>query len=238
MLRFNRATALLAAALLALTATLAWAAPGSPLPGLLAEPRRGYDPLSVAEQDLGRSAALRHAAVAALTAASPRFEVLLIERHPETKAVMQSGDWPRRADVYLYLYTSDTLVHAVVDLADGTVDEWRTARNIQLPLTAAEAARAVAIALADGPLAAALQREYRAVTGQRLIDAGRQLVVAPIVFRADAQPARAVGGSVDCGAQRCAQLLISTADGVVVDLSPIVNLSSESVVSAGAFFQD
>ena len=53
----------------------------------------------------------------------------------ETKEVMRSGNWPRRADVYTYLYDSDTLLLAVMNLTTGQVDSVETMQNVQLPLT-------------------------------------------------------------------------------------------------------
>ena len=65
--------------------------------------------------------------------------------------------------------------------------------------------------------------------------------VAPIserwtfIFRADANPATQ-GAATVCGRHRCAQLLVESTDDLLVDLLPIVDLSTGRVVSRTGFF--
>src|SRR5262245_23319122 len=106
-----------------LTATLVWAAPGA---SQVLTPRTGYDPLSDSEQSQARTLAFQHPDVVRALEGVGRSELLLIERHAETKTVMQSGNWPRRADVFVYLYDSDTLLHTVVNLTTRAIDSVET----------------------------------------------------------------------------------------------------------------
>lgn len=216
---------------LTLTATLAWAAPGA---SLLFTPRTGYDPLSAEEQNQARTLAYQHAEFTRLASAASRSEVLLIERHEETKAVMQSGRWPRRADVYVYLYDSDTLLHAVANLTTRVVDSVETAQGVQLPLTENEMARAFQLLTADATQKAALAAQYQTLTGQALTQPDTQLKFRALIYRADAQPT-AHPGAAACGPHRCAQFLITTQNDVVINLLPIVDLSLGAAVSAEPF---
>jgi hypothetical protein len=216
---------------LALTATLVWAAPGA---GLLPAPRTGYDPLSPDEQALARRLAFQQAEFARLVNAARQSEVLLIERHAETKAVMQSGQWPRRADVYVYLYDSDTLLHAVANLITRTVDSVETAQDAQLPLTQNETARAFQLLMADVTARADIAAQYQTITGEALTKPETQLKFSALIYRADSMPG-ANPGAAACGPRRCAQFLLATQDDIVINLLPIVDLSLGAVVSAGPF---
>src|SRR6187431_2373891 len=124
--RYLRLIALALVFGLALTATLVWAAPGV---SLLDPPRTGYDPLSPEEQEHARALAVQQGEFAIAVNAASRSELLLIERHAEEKSVTQSGNWPRRADVYTYVYDNDTLLRAVVNLSSGQVDIVETSQD-------------------------------------------------------------------------------------------------------------
>jgi hypothetical protein len=216
---------------LALTATLVWAAPGV---SLLDTPRTGYDPLSFEEQEQARALAGQHDEFARAVNATSRSEVLLIERHAEAKAVMQSGNWPRRADVYIYLYDSDTLLRAVVNLTTRQVDSVETAQDVQLPLTQSETDRAFQLLMADGAVKTDIAAQYQTITGEALAQPKDQLKLSTLIYRADAMP-DANRGAAACGPHRCAQFLIATQNDVVINLLPIVDLSLGALVSAGPF---
>lgn len=177
--------ALIIVALLAVTAA-AEAAPQ----------RIGFDPLSVEEQQLAREAALAAPSVAQLLEGIRRSELLLIERHEESKEVYNSnGAWPRRADVFIYNYAQDTLVRAVVDLSAGEVDSVEALQSFQLPFTANEAAVALGIALADGLAGELILDEYQRLVGTLLTP--EAVEVSPIVLcRLDARWRRAGTGRV------------------------------------------
>lgn len=231
---FPRRLRLLALALavgLAFIATLVWAAPGMSLQN---PPRTGYDPLSPEEQERARTLAVQQAEFANALDAESRSELLLIERHVETKTDMRSGNWPRRADIYTYLYDSDTLLHAVVNLATGQVDSVETSQNVQLPLTQNETGSAIQLLLADATVMANIARQYQTITGTELTQPETQLKLNALIYRADAMP-NANPGAAACGLHRCAQFLIATQNDVVINLLPIVDLSLGAVVSAGPF---
>lgn len=216
---------------LTFTATLVWAAPGI---NQFQPPRTGYDPLSPEEQQQASALAVRQREFANALNAANRSELLLIERHAESKSDMRSGNWPRRADVYTYLYDSDTLMLAVVNLTSGRVDTVERMQNVQLPLTQNETARALEILLADAALMAKMAEQYQTITGQPLTQPEAQLKFNTLIYRADAMPG-ANPGAAACGLHRCAQFLVVTQNDVVINLLPIVDLSLETVVSAGPF---
>ena len=216
---------------LTFTATLAWAAPGVVQ---LQTPRTGYDPLSPQEQERARTLAVQRADFANALNAVSRSELLLIERHAESKTDMRSGNWPRRADVYTYLYDSDTLLLAVVNLTSGRVHSVETMQNVQLPLTQNETERAIELLLADATLMANVATQYQTITGTALTQPETQLKLNALIYRADAMP-NANSGAAACGLHRCAQLLLATQSDIVINLLPIVDLSLETVVSAGPF---
>ena len=229
--RRQRLMALGLAVALACIATLVWAAPGV---SQLQTPRSGYDPLSPEEQERARTLAVQRAEFANALNAASRSELLLIERHVESKADMRSGNWPRRADVYTYLYDSDTLLLAVVNLTSGQVNSVQTVQNVQLPLTQNETDRAIQLLLADATVMANIAGQYQTITGAGLTQPEAQLKLNALIYRADAMP-NANPGAAACGLHRCAQFLIATQNDVVINLLPIVDLSLETVVSTGPF---
>ena len=216
---------------LTFTATLVWAAPGVIQ---LQTPRTGYDPLSPEEQERARTLAVQRADFANALNAASRSELLLIERHAESKTDMRSGNWPRRADVYTYLYDSDTLMLAVVNLTSGRVDSVETMQNVQPPLTQNETNRAIQLLLDDATLMANIATQYQTITGEGLTQPETQLKLNTLIYRADAMP-NANPGAAACGLHRCAQFLIATQNDIVINLLPIVDLSLETVVSTGPF---
>jgi hypothetical protein len=213
----------------------------------------GYDPLTPAEQTralqalqgAGRAmqgltlpdSASRTGAAAPATAgtsAAPAEEVLLVERHQEDKQAYDQGRWPRRADVYVYRYADDTLIRQVYNMDTNQVDQLDPVQGVQLPLTAAESQRALAIALADGIVRPMLDAEFRLITQQDLVSSD-QLILKAMTFHADAAPGKELGEAAQCGIKRCAQLLLAAGDNVALQVIPIVDLSSGKVVQALPF---
>lgn len=233
--------AVLAAILLSGTAiTLASTAPISQTGG-----GAGYDPLGTDEQArvvqaLQQAGALPPAAAAAASAAAatvpaaPEQEILLVERHAEDKATYAQGRWQRRADVYVYRYADDTLIHQIYNLDTNQIDRVETVQRVQLALTAAETQRAAAIALADPVLRPQLDAEFQRITGQ-VLTAPEQLQIKAMAFHADSAPGHDLGAAADCGLRRCAQLLLAAGDNIVLPLIPIVNLSSGAVAQTMPF---
>jgi hypothetical protein len=225
--------------LLVLTATLVWAAAPPALWREFLEPARtGYDPLSLTEEEWAHKASLQDPAVSALLENAQRVELLLVERHREPKARSRSDLSPRRADVYVYIYDTDILLHAIINVESGLVDSVETAQNTQLPLTKNEAALATQIALADPKVNAAVQSEYRTITGEALNDPARQLTIRPLIFRADARPDQKLDKAAACGLRRCAQLLMTTHNDFLINLLPIVDLSGRELVNANSFLEE
>jgi hypothetical protein len=221
--------------LLTLSATLVWAAPNATQ---LLLGRSGYDPLSADEITLARTLAFQNTTFAQHLQAASQTELLLIERHQETKAVMQSGNWPRRADVLVYAYGSETLVQAVVNLATRRVDFVTTTQNVQPPLNAAETDRAFDLVMATPALQAEIKAQYQTITGQTLTRPKQQLKIEALIFRADSMPTAPLGAAVECGRHRCAQLLLTTQDNLLINVLPIVDLSQGLVAVANPFVEN
>lgn len=194
---------------------------------------RGTDPLSAAEEEVALDLARGSDPGPEAGGLGDDDVVLLVERHEEEKAV--EDDAPRRADVYVYSYDDDALTWSVLNVETGEVDQSQVLADTQLPLVASEAERALDLALADPPFETLLATRYRQATGRDLVDARTELIVQPIVFRADANPA-AGRGAAACGEHRCAQLMIRSTDDVLVDLLPIVDLSADRLITGEGFF--
>ncbi len=155
----------------------------------------------------------------------PRHHMLLTERRPATK-----GDSKRLADVYIYDYRAETLIHRIVDTNTDQVLFRSSSRGQQLPLTANESERAVAALFADPLARNAVSAAHRRITGSRLDDLSTVLHKA-VVFVADAAMGTR-GDSASCGAVRCAQILLYTAgEQIAIDLRPVVRLADNKVIA-------
>lgn len=194
---------------------------------------RGTDPLSAAERDVAVGLA-RGSDPGEASGLGDDDVVLLVERHEEDKAVEDEGR--RRADVYVYSYDDDVLTLTIVDTATGEVDSTEVVSGTQLPLVDQEGEEAIALALDDARFSQLLATRYRQATGRDLTDVATEVVVDPIVFQADANPAAASRAARDCGRHRCAQLMLRSSDDLLIDLLPIVDLSSGRIVSRTGFF--
>lgn len=180
----------------------------------------------------GRERARPALAARRAAAAEAREEVLLIERHREPKGT--AGEGRRRADVYIYDYTSDTLSQVVVDLASGEAESVRVVQDAQLPLTEREIVRATALFYAQPAMRQRLEREFERIAGEPLEDLSA-LHIRAFVFRADSMPDTAPKETAVCGRHRCAQLMIYTEDKVAIEWLPVIDLSRERVLDSVAF---
>lgn len=215
-------------AVLLMTTALAVAAP-NPLSRLFAgDSGTGYDPLTEREIETVRQEALADPAVVAQLEESDRQELLLIERHQEDKSVYERGNWDRRADVFVYNYENDSLIHAIYNLSSGRVDSVTSNQGDQLPLNENEINQAIGIAFNDAQLRPLLNQEYGRVTGGELTGP-EQVEIKAFTFHASSLPEVELGTAADCGVNRCAQLLIFTRESVTFELLPVVNLSSQQV---------
>ncbi len=244
--------ALLAALLLSGTA-ITLASPAT-LANLTGAGGSGYDPLNPGEQArvlqaLVQTGALPQTArlpsqaessnsvtdaAPGVVPGAPGEEVLLVERRQEDKQVYAQPSWPRRADVYTYRYADDTLIHQIYNLTTNQLEQVETVQGVQLPLTADESQRALAIALNDPALRPQLDAAFGSITNQQLTS-GDQLEVKAMTFHADAAPGMALGAAAQCGVKRCAQLLLTAGDNVALQIIPIVDLSSGTVAQALPF---
>ena len=170
------------------------------------------------------------AAPGAVAVSAPAEELVLVERHQEDKEVMAAGSWPRRADLYLYRYADDTLVHGLYDYATKQTQIAESLQGVQLPLSDSERATAIAITYADPAVRAQLADEYRLITGGALTSAG-QLDIRVFNYHAGSNPEMETPAVQACSINRCAQLLILTDQNVTLRALPIVNLSKMQVAS-------
>ena len=198
---------------------------------------RGYDPLTPLEQRGALRATLADSRAQSHLANSARTETLLIERHQEDKATRANGSWLRRADVYVYDYEQDTLIHSLVDVASGAVEQVETIVGTQLPLTQNETQAALDIAWAQTAIRTQLEIEFLRMTGEQLTSLD-QINSKAFVFYAAAMPQDLGAEAQLCGYHRCAQLLLFTEDNVAFELLPIVDLSEQQVVQAVFFGVD
>ncbi|MEM7132368.1 MAG: hypothetical protein AAF702_39055 [Chloroflexota bacterium] len=162
---------------------------------------------------------------------SGTIETLLIERHQEEKG---SGVSTRRGDVYLYDYSTDTLIHAVINVTTREIDTVSRVQGVQLPLTEAEVTRAVDIIVNSGSFYEELAQRYQEITGNEFVGM-EQLQIKAFAFLADSMPDRVNSAAVGCGVNRCAQLLLYTQEHVAFEMMPIINLSTQQLVQTMAF---
>ncbi|MEZ4655944.1 MAG: hypothetical protein R2911_00055 [Caldilineaceae bacterium] len=170
----------------------------------------GVDPLTDAEvalalasTQIGDTLTAEQVASRAPTEADavqmPTQEVLLVERNATDKN--KQGAQARQGVVYVYDYTSDELIHSVIDVATGDMIEQERVQGVQLPLTAAEEGRAIALAWDDAQTHQTLAAQFEQLTGQPLISLD-QLHVKASVFLADSMPGRINAAAQACDIQR------------------------------------
>lgn len=201
----------------------------------VADAPTGYDPLTAQEAGAVIAAAQQAAsdakslAPAAQQQTAGRQELLLVERHEADKAAYAKGSWARQGDVYLYDYTTDTLIHSTVDVQSGAVISVEQVQGVQLPLNQREEEHALALIQADSDLWTTLANRYQTITGEAL-ERLDQLQVKVSVFHADVMPDGLNTAAQQCGQHRCAQVLLFTVDRTLLDMTPIVDLSLEKIV--------
>jgi hypothetical protein len=159
-----------------------------------------------------------------------RSEVLLVEHHRFDKGEDASR---RLADVYIYDYEQDRLCRAVVDLDSDNIESLDVAQSVQLPLTASEVARSLKLVLDHPEFGDQLRSDYLRITGNPLASPD-DLAVGGFTYRADSMNDNQDRESRVCGKRRCAQLLLRTPDGIVLDL-PIIDLSRGALLDSREF---
>ena len=151
-------------------------------------------------------------------------ETLLVERRPADK----NNPGIRLADIYRYDYARDETIHTIIDVNQQKVLSSERHQFMQLPLTANEIDRATDIIFDDAEQLDLLKSEYQRITGNYLVNP-EQLHIKAFSFSSDTMPEQLNAASLQCGLNRCAQLLLYTHDSVVFEVSPIVNLSASIV---------
>lgn len=131
----------------------------------------------------------------------------------------------RKAIVSLYDYTHDVSYDQLVDLASGKVVDSTKSSKAQPPTSSTEADLAMRIAIeSDADLA--FKAEFEENMGVPLIDPDQVDYVAG-AWVYDKTTAK----GKECGADRCAQLMVSTASGVYLNTFDfVVNLSTQKIV--------
>ncbi len=156
---------------------------------------------------------------------SRRRELLLIEPRVKEK---NAGD-VNEADVYIYDYETDDVIHMIVDMNDRRVTKRERIKNLQLPLVEGERRQALDIAFGNEQNKQAIGQAFFDITG-RSLDSIRQIKYKAFVFLASSVSEQKARDVSSCGLHRCAKLLLYTADNIALDLSPIIDLSSERVL--------
>lgn len=132
----------------------------------------------------------------------------------------------RQALVVLYDYTANKAYHQLVDLKSGTVTRSKSAAGVQPPPAADEADVAIALAInaAKSPRFVA---DFEKAEGVPLVSPEQINYIAG----AWSYDGTTVGGR-ECGADRCARLMVSTAAGMYLNTTDfVVNLSAKKLVT-------
>jgi len=177
----------------------------------------GIDHLNPAEEARALALVMSDSRVVQCTQ-NVRHTVAQVQRRQEPKDIEV-----RRADVLIYVYSEDFLLHGIANLKTNVVDDVFVTQNYQPLITQDEASHALNILLNDARTTLVVREHYEQITGTPFISADqlRQLQVTAGVYHASDYPSQAT--AKDCGLHRCAQLLL-------FDRIPIVDLSTEKVV--------
>ena len=200
----------------------------------------GYDPLTPNESDRALALALQaHDALVQSAATDPAakptvtVEILSVERYDDaktdtSKGAQALGQHARRGEVYLYDYTTNSLLRSIVELDSGAI-ETETYHGVQLPLTVREENWAVQLIHNESELWATLTERYQTITGTALTSP-EQLHVKVSLFLGTAMPEQVNDAARRCGEHRCAQVLLFTDERTLLEVMPIVDLSEGRVV--------
>ncbi|GAA2513161.1 hypothetical protein [Winogradskya humida] len=177
----------------------------------------GSDALTSTEVDKARAAAVTPQLASGARDAAGKAG-------PEYLMADLDEDTGRQAELYYYDYKTDKLIKQVVDLETGKLARSFSAAGMQPPASKQEASVAFDLLLAD-PLGAEFKAAYRKAAGKEL--AGKEgLTVTAHIYTA--RPADK--GARQCGAKRCVQLIVETADGRFISVNDlIIDLSGRTV---------
>ena len=208
------------------------AAPGTPSPSSqplmlprVSDPSVGPEPASGTGPDALTSTEVDKARAVAVTPqlASGARDVAG-KAGPEYLMADLDEDTGRHAELYFYDYRTDKLIKQVVDLSTGKLAKSYSASGMQPPASAREASVAFDLLLAD-PQGADFRTAYRKAEGTEFAGQDGLTVTAHIYT---ARPADQ--GARQCGAKRCVQLIVETADGHFITVNDlIIDLSGRTV---------
>ncbi|NHC44924.1 Tat pathway signal sequence domain protein [Motilibacter aurantiacus] len=186
----------------------------------------GRDPVTIDEAAKAREIALDPAFVATGTGVSgePGPEYLSFELEDPLPGEV-AKDAPRRAAVYFYDYSDDTLVKRVVNLTTGQVERTAAAPQMQPPASVEETAVAFDLFLA-APESAGFRTAYQKLTGAEFVSPD-QIVTNGMTYVASPGDV----GAPTCGQHRCLQFITQLPDdGPFIDITGfVVNLSTKTV---------
>ncbi|MEU4543792.1 hypothetical protein [Nonomuraea dietziae] len=146
---------------------------------------------------------------------SGQTELLYVERDDDKDA-----EQARRAEAYIYDYSTDTLIVRTVDLGRSKVVEETKGRGVQPPPSKREELRAAELLLADPKLGRGVRQSFRKAAGRELASPS-DLALRGLIF----SPERGT-----CAQHRCLRLFVRLPDGTFLDTSRIViDLSAKKV---------
>lgn len=154
---------------------------------------------------------------------STKLEFLGVKAHRFEKS--KHGNGQRWADTLVYDYATDELITTVINLDTNEVISVKRNRDMQPPLSEDELERAISIVFDDAEEFSLLAAEFKKITGE-VLTSKQQVQYKAFTFFADSMPNVVNEASKQCGAQRCAQILVYTDDRVSFQYSPILNLSA------------
>jgi len=187
----------------------------------------GRDPLVPAETDAARRIALDAGLRTSGrdVSGAPGPEALSVDISEPLAGEEDSTTAPRRADVYFYDYTDNTLVKQVVNLTTGKVERTARAGDMQPPPSLTETATALRLLL-DSAAGADLKAAYRAATGRTLTGTD-QLSANGSSYLTSPGDKR----TPQCGRDRCLILFVKAKDGPYLDTTrTVIDLSARTVI--------
>ncbi len=193
----------------------------------------GTDPLTPTEVNTVRQLALNSPQIqqasaraqAAFRPARPQaladVQYLFTQRHDEAKDTPTDA---RRANVVFYDYATDEVIHQIVDIKTGTVDETFTEQGNgnQPAVTSAESNTALQLILEHAVLGPSLRQMHQQATGQPLVDASQVHAQGGIFFVDSAIGSPLEPITAICKYHRCIQLFIPYNDTHFIDASNLV----------------
>ncbi len=197
-----------------------------------------FDPLDALESRNVKARAQQHnnrnRSLPANPSPNSGYEPLLVERHRVDKNASNRNQ--RLADVYWYDYARDMLIINLVNVNTQKVLSVEESQGTQLPLTDVELQRSLALLVSDQVAKQRISDEYQLITGQPLTDYTNQIEMKAFVFHADTAPAQLQPDSLQCGINRCAQIMLFTPGKIAFEVMPIINLSKNKVTDILAGF--